>query len=136
MNTLEDISKDLETYGKQFNIKVSEGYYRTVRLSTMYESFEFDYTVNESRCVRVFNMLHVPMLYGMSVHKEFKSDLNVPFSLLDCFVYVNVHSASKFGGSFVKYPRCIMDKIEDRKRSAYNASKLCNRWTSSIRKLR
>ena len=135
MNTFDVINEELEKYSKQFNIKVSEGYYKSVRLSTMFESFEFNFHINKEGEAEVVNLWHDPKLVGGSLHKEFSSNLEKPFTILDCFIYDNKHSKSKFSGIPYRYSNDMKDKVQNRiivsrKKKFYREDR------SSIRKIK
>lgn len=129
------INDELEKYSKQFGIKVTEGYYKSVRLSTMFESFEFNFHINKDGEAEIINLWHDPKLLGGSLHREFSSNLEKPFTLLECFIYVNKHSKSKFSGKPFIYSKGMKAKVQNRKDVSHK-SKYYKSDRSSIRKIK
>lgn len=82
-----------------------EGRYKEVRLETAFESFEF--TPNSSG--QVYNMLHIPKLG--TEHMQFQGGLKTPFTLEDCFIYVNQHSKGKYSKR-VRFNKRLKAKIK------------------------
>lgn len=135
MNTIDIVSDELEKYSKQFGIKVTEGYYKAVRLSTIFESFEFNFHINSDGVAEIVNLWHDPKLVGGSLHKEFSSNLEKPFTLLECFIYVNKHSKAKYSGKPFIYSKGMKAKLQNRK-DAKSKNKHYKEDRSSIRKIK
>lgn len=109
-----DCFSKLQNLSNEFNINVAKGYYKDIRLSTMYESFEFSFG-NEKEML-VFNMLHIPNKFDGKYHTEFRGGLENPFTLYDCFLYVSTHTKTKFTPEFIVWDKDVEQKIGDKKK--------------------
>ena len=114
------IMSELEEYSNKYNIKVQKGYYKDLRLSTMFESFEFD-LYNYKNQIIVQNMIHIPNIFvaDKKWHTEFKGGLTKPFTIEDCFKYVNLHSKSKYTNERINIDNDMQEKIGHTKDKKY-----------------
>ena len=113
------IISEFEKYSKKYNVKVQKGYYKDIRLSTMYESFEFN-LCNYKNEIVIQNMIHIPKFFisDKKWHTEFKGGLEKPFTIEDCFKYVILHSETKYMNKRVDIDDDMKEKIghtKDRK---------------------
>lgn len=113
------IMSEFEKYSKKYNVKVQKGYYKDIRLSTMYESFEFN-LCNYKNEIVIQNMIHIPNFFisDKKWHTEFKGGLEKSFTIEDCFKYVILHSETKYMNKRVDIDNDMKEKIghtKDRK---------------------
>lgn len=114
-----NIMSDINNFSEKYNIKVNKGNYKDIRLSTMFESFEFN-LYNNGNHIQIDNMIHLPnLITNTGWHTEFKGGLNKAFTLEDCFKYANYHSRSKYTNEFIVFDDDLKYKIGNKKDKKY-----------------
>lgn len=99
----------LDSYAKKYNLFWKRGYSKDLRVSSMYESFEFSIASNGKGYIIIKQMIHFPLTGGS--HTQFKGGLQEPLSLEEAFIYVSEHSKAKYTDEVVEFNEEVQRKV-------------------------